>query len=314
METYLDFETKLVEIDQRLAELKGIHKEGDDGLDNDIQKLKQKYNSTLNEIYSNLMPIDQVKIARHPERPHYLDYVNQLFEDYTPLAGDRKFGEDKALLGGIARFNGMSVVIMGQEKGHDTQSRMKHNFGSPNPEGYRKAKRLMELGDKYKIPVISLVDTAGAFPGIGAEERGQSEAIAACTQKCLQIKVPFVSTIIGEGGSGGAIAIAAANSVLMLENSMYSVISPEGCASILWKDASMSQQAAKELKITSADLMKFGVIDEIIKEPIGGAHRYKKETIKNVGEAIYKHITDLSAHDDETLLKLRKEKFLNMTR
>lgn len=314
METYLDFETKLVEIDQRLNELKSIHNHGDEGLENDIKKLKEKHDTTLNEIYSNLTPIDQVKIARHPERPHFLDYVNQLFEDFTPLAGDRKYGEDQAMLGGLARFNGMSVVVLGQEKGHDTQSRMKHNFGSPNPEGYRKAKRLMELGDKYKIPVISLVDTAGAFPGIGAEERGQSEAIAACTQKCLQIKVPFVSTIIGEGGSGGAIAIATANSVLMLENSMYSVISPEGCASILWKDASMSQQAAKELKLTSSDLMKFGVIDEIISEPIGGAHRHKVETIRNVGDTIFKHITDLSAYDDETIVKLRKEKFLNMTR
>lgn len=312
--TYLDFERPLAELDSKIDELKALN--GPDGVNisSELEKLQEKANAQLKSIYAKLGPWDKTQIARHPSRPHFKDYLSGLISDFVPLAGDRKFGDDKAMIGGLGRLSGQPIVIIGQEKGDDTDTRLKHNFGMAGPEGYRKAVRLMDLAERFNLPVVSIVDTAGAFPGRGAEERGQAEAIARTIDKGLSLKVPFVSVITGEGGSGGAIAIATADQILMLEHSIYSVISPEGCASILWRDASKAQTAAKAMKITAQDLKKLGIVDKIIKEPVGGAHRDKSQTIKTVGKEISKVIATLSPLTPEERLKARREKFLNIGR
>ena len=255
-----------------------------------------------------------MQVARHPDRPHFSDYVAGLVEDFSPLAGDRLYAEDRAIIGGLGRFRGYSVVVIGHEKGRNTETRVRHNFGMARPEGYRKAQRLMRLADRFGLPVITLVDTAGAYPGIGAEERGQAEAIARSIETCLSIRVPLISVVIGEGGSGGAIAIATANRVLMLEHAIYSVISPEGCASILWRSGDQAREAAGALKLTAQDLLKLEVIDEIVPEPLGGAQRGKEQTIEAVGAAVERHLHELRRHEGAALRELRRDKFLNMGR
>ncbi|MGB1360938.1 MAG: acetyl-CoA carboxylase carboxyltransferase subunit alpha [Alphaproteobacteria bacterium] len=314
MRTYLDFEQNIAELEGKISELRHMSNNGDMNIASELEKLEEKSKKLISDTYSNLDDWQIVKVARHPDRPHFVDYVNEMIEDFTPLSGDRKFSEDKALIAGFGRFRGRTVAIMGQEKGHDTESRMKHNFGSARPEGYRKAQRIMDMADKFGIPVISLVDTAGAYPGVGAEERGQAEAIASGIDKCLSIKVPFVSVVIGEGGSGGAIAIAAADRVYMLENSIYSVISPEGCATILWRSADYSEQAARALKMTSKNLMEFGVIDGIISEPLGGAQRDKKTAINSVADTIEAALNELESIPGDKLVEQRAEKFLKIGR
>ena len=307
----LDFEKPIFELDAKIQELKKLNA-GDLGILEDIKRLEAKQKKLLKNIYSELTPWQKVQVARHQERPKTIDYINALIEDFTPLAGDRAFGDDLAITAGIGRFKGMSVAILGQEKGKNTEDRIKHNFGMPHPEGYRKACRIMDLADKFGLPLLTFIDTAGAYPGVGAEERGQAEAIAECIERSLQFKQPIVATIIGEGGSGGAIALGVANYVLMLEYSIYSVISPEGCASILYRDAEKAEDAANALKLTADDLLKFKAIDEIIEEPIGGAHRDVEATVKQVGEGIksallsMQNITDLKSH--------RNNKFLNFGR
>src|SRR3954465_428669 len=273
MRSYLDFEKPVGELEQKIEELRAVQASGDVSVADEIERLEAKAKETLAQLSENLTPWQKTQVGRWPTRPHCLDYVAQLVTDFTPLAGDRKFGDDEAIVGGFGRFEGQSVCIMGQEKGSTTESRLKHNFGMARPEGYRKAVRLMEMADRFEIPVIALVDTAGAYPGIGAEERGQDETIARSTDACLTLGVPNVAVILGEGGSGGAIAIATANRVLMLEHAIYSVISPEGAASILWRDTTKAQEAATNMKITAQDLVKFGIIDAIVGEPAGGAHR-----------------------------------------
>ncbi len=312
--TYLDFERPLAELDSKIDELKAMN--GPDGVDvsEEVARLEEKAAKQLKSIYAKLGPWEKTQIARHPARPHFKDYVRYLITDFTPLAGDRKFGEDQAMIGGLGRLGNTPVVIMGQEKGHDTETRLKHNFGMAGPEGYRKAVRLMELAERFSLPVVSLVDTAGAYPGRGAEERGQAEAIARSIDKGLALTVPYVTVITGEGGSGGAIAIASADSVNMLEHSIYSVISPEGCASILWRDATKSKDAAKAMKITAQDLKKLGIIDKIIKEPVGGAHRDKAKTIKSVGNAITSALKTLTPLTPEERIRARREKFLKIGR
>lgn len=314
MRTYLDFEQNIAELEGKISELRHMSNNGDMNIASELEKLEEKSKKLISDTYSNLDDWQIVKVARHPDRPHFVDYVKEMIEDFTPLSGDRKFSEDKALIAGFGRFRGRTVAIMGQEKGHDTESRMKHNFGSARPEGYRKAQRIMDMADKFGIPVISLVDTAGAYPGVGAEERGQAEAIASGIDKCLSIKVPFVSVVIGEGGSGGAIAIAAADKVYMLENSIYSVISPEGCATILWRSADYSEQAARALKMTSKNLMEFGVIDGIISEPLGGAQRDKKTAINSVADTIETALNELESIPGDKLVEQRAEKFLKIGR
>ena len=312
--TYLDFERPLAELDSKIDELKAMN--GPDGVDvsEEVNKLEDKAAKQLKAIYSKLGPWEKTQVARHPARPHFKDYIRHLITDFTPLAGDRKFGEDQAMIGGLGRLGSIPLVIMGQEKGHDTESRLKHNFGMAGPEGYRKAVRLMELAERFNLPVVSLVDTAGAYPGRGAEERGQAEAIARSIDKGLALRVPYVTVITGEGGSGGAIAIASADSVNMLEHSIYSVISPEGCASILWRDATKSKDAAKAMKITAQDLKKLGIIDKIIKEPVGGAHRNPAKAIKSVGNAITSALKTLSPLTPQERIKARREKFLSIGR
>jgi len=309
--TYLDFERSVAALDNQLEELL-MSPEG--ASEDQIATLKTKSEAELETVYKKIGPWEKTQVARHPSRPHFSAYIEGLVSHYTPLSGDRKFGDDHALLGGLGKIRGQSVVIMGHEKGHDTESRLKHNFGMANPEGYRKAVRLMQLAERFSIPVVSFVDTAGAFPGRGAEERGQAEAIARSIDAGLALKVPFVSVITGEGGSGGAVAIATADSVMMLEHSIYSVISPEGCASILWRDGARAQDAAKAMKITAQDLKRLGVIDKIIKEPLGGAHRAPEQTIKTVGAAIMREISVLQKQDAASLVKRRREKFLNIGR
>ncbi len=314
MNTYLDFEKSIADLEEKIAELKAMPDTDGVNILSDLDTLQQKIDRQLGRIYSELTPWQRVKVARHPERPHFVDYIDRMIQDFIPIAGDRRFGEDMALMAGIGRFRGRSVAILGQEKGFDTDSRMKHNFGSAKPEGYRKAQRLMDLADRFCIPVISLVDTAGAFPGKEAEERGQAEAIASGIEKCLRIKVPFVSVIIGEGGSGGAIAIATADRVFMLENSVYSVISPEGCASILWRSADYAADAAEALKMTAQDLLSLGIIDGIIPEPVGGAHRHVHETIDAVAKTIDQALNDLVHVPTDELVAKRSEKFLAIGR
>jgi len=308
---HLDFEKPIIELETKTLELESIEN-SDINIKEELSRLKEKTEIILAQTYSKLTPSQKVQVARHPDRPHFSHYLNQIIDDFTPLAGDRCYGDDLALIGGLGRFKGRSCVIMGHEKGHDVETRVKHNFGMSKPEGYRKAQRLMKMANQFKLPIITLIDTAGAYPGIEAEERGQSEAIAKSIETCLRVEVPIVSVIIGEGGSGGAIAIAVADRVLMLEHSIYSVISPEGCASILWRSADFAKDAAKALKLTAKDLKKFGIIDKIIKEPVGGAHRAAEQTINIVGTHIEKALKSLNSTDGHTLKTRRTQKFLEM--
>lgn len=312
--TQLEFEKPVLELEAKIAELRKVSSDNDVNIAEEISRMESKSERLLKKIYNKLTAQQKVQVARHQNRPHFCDYVAELIEDFTPLAGDRNFAEDHALPGGLGRFRGRSCVIMGHEKGHDTASRIKHNFGMARPEGYRKAQRLMKMAEQFNLPIITLVDTAGAYPGVGAEERGQSEAIAKSIEVCLQVKTPLVSTIIGEGGSGGAIAIAAADRVLMLEHAIYSVISPEGCASILWRSAAHANDAAEALKLTAQDLYALKLIDGVIAEPLGGAHRGKKDTIQAVGSHIEKALSELSKQDGESLKAARHQKFLQMGR
>jgi acetyl-CoA carboxylase carboxyl transferase subunit alpha len=312
MRTYLDFEKPVAELEAKLEELRAQSAAGD--ADGEILKLEAKAAQTLRELYANLTPWQKTMVARHPNRPHFADYVEALLTEFTPLAGDRKFGDDAAIQGGFARFRGESVCVIGHEKGSSTEARIKHNFGMARPEGYRKAVRLMELADRFGIPVISLVDTAGAYPGIGAEERGQAEAIARSTDACLALGVPNVAAIIGEGGSGGAIAIATANAVLMLEHAIYSVISPEGAASILWRDSGKAQDAATGMKLTAQDLVRFAIVDEVVPEPAGGAHRQPEAAITATGEAIGVAFERLRGLSREEIRNRRQQKFLAIGR
>lgn len=310
----LDFEKPILELEGKIAELRNVS--GDSGVHiaDEIARMQDKAERLLKQAYSKLSPAQKVQVARHQNRPHFVDYVHGLIDDFTPLAGDRNFAEDHALIGGIGRFRGQSCIIMGHEKGNDTESRIKHNFGMVRPEGYRKAQRLMKMADQFQLPVITLVDTAGAYPGKGAEERGQSEAIAKSIETCLRTEVPIVSVVVGEGGSGGAIAIAVADRIFMLEHSIYSVISPEGCASILWRSGEQAQEAANALKLTAQDLKSLKLIDDIIAEPLGGAHRHKQETIRNVGDKIESALQDLTPWDARTLVQKRRKKFLEFGR
>lgn len=315
MRAYLDFEKPVAELESKIAELRAFAEGANGaGIGEDVTKLEAKAQLALRELYANLSPWQKTQVARHPERPHCLDYIHTLFTDFTPLAGDRAFGEDAAVIAGFGRFQGQAVAVLGQEKGSDTESRLKHNFGMARPEGYRKAIRIMELADRFKLPVIALVDTAGAYPGIGAEERGQAEAIARSTDACLALGVPNIALILGEGGSGGAIAIAAANRVLMLEHAIYSVISPEAAASILWRDSQRAQEAATTMKITAQDLLRLKVIDQIISEPLGGAHRAPEVAMASAGQAIAQSLADLAPFNAEELRTLRAEKFLAIGR
>lgn len=315
MHNYLDFEKPVADLDSQILELKRIsNDEGSLDVGDDIARLEKRSQDALLDLYRKLSPWQKTQVARHPDRPHCLDYVNALITDFTPLAGDRYFAEDLAIISGFGRFDGKPVAVIGQEKGSDTQTRLKHNFGMARPEGYRKAVRLMNLAERFGVPVLTLVDTAGAYPGIGAEERGQAEAIARSTETCLNLKVPLVSLVIGEGGSGGAIAIAAANRVLMLEHAIYSVISPEAGASILWRDATRAKDVAQAMKITAQDLKGFGIIDEIVEEPVGGAHRDKDATIQRAGEAIRNAFASLAGLDGDELRRERRRKFLAMGR
>jgi acetyl-CoA carboxylase carboxyl transferase subunit alpha len=315
MRSYLDFEKAVAEIEARIEELRALET-GDSApaIREEIARLEANASQTLKELYAELTPWQKTQVARHPDRPHCLDYVAGLITDFVPLAGDRKFGDDDAIITGFGRFRGESICVIGNEKGSSTESRLKHNFGMAKPEGYRKAERLMQMADRFGIPVLSLVDTAGAYPGIGAEERGQAEAIARSTDASLDLGVPNVAVIIGEGGSGGAIAIASANRVLMLENAIYSVISPEGAASILWRDTSKAQEAATGMKITAQDMVRFGVIDQIVPEPAGGAHRDPAAAIAAAGDAIASALDELAGLDRETVRRQRREKFLAMGR
>lgn len=310
----LEFEKPVIELESKIAELRNVSSDDEINIAEEISRMQTKADRLLSQIYTKLTPAQIVQVARHQDRPHFSDYIDLMIEDFTPLAGDRLFGEDHALIGGIGRFQGQSVVVMGQEKGSDTESRLKHNFGMARPEGYRKAQRLMDMASQFQIPVISLVDTAGAYPGLGAEERGQSEAIARSIESCLKLDVPMLSVVIGEGGSGGAIAIAAADRIYMLENSIYSVISPEGCASILWRSADYAKDAAMALKLTAPDMLENGLIDAIIKEPHGGAHRNKTETVSMVAAQIEKGLKELSPWKSDKLRLAREEKFLKMGR
>lgn len=311
MTQYLEFEKPLAEIEGKAEELRALARQNEDmDVSDEAAGLDAKASKMLNELYADLTPWRKCQVARHPDRPHCIDYIHALFTDYTPLAGDRNFADDHAVMGGLARFRDKPVMVIGHEKGNDTKSRIERNFGMARPEGYRKAIRLMDLAHRFGLPVITLVDTPGAYPGKGAEERGQSEAIARSTEKCLQIGVPLVSVVIGEGGSGGAVAFATANRVAMLEHSVYSVISPEGCASILWKDAEKMREAAEALRLTAQDLKQLKVIDRIIPEETGGAHRHPKNTIKAVGTAIAAMLKELDGKSPEALVKDRRDKFL----
>src|SRR5512141_3071608 len=302
MRTYVDFEKPVAELEAKVEELRAMAATGDAvAVGDEIGKLEAKASVALKELYAELTPWQKTQVARHPQRPHALDYIAGLITDFVPLAGDRKFGDDPAIVGGFGRFQGDSICVIGHEKGSDTESRLKHNFGMARPEGYRKAVRLMEMADRFGIPVLSIVDSAGAYPGIGAEERGQAEAIARSTDVCLSLSVPSVTVILGEGGSGGAIALATANRVLMLEHAIYSVISPEGAASILWRDTSKAQEAATNMKITAQDMVRFGVIDTVVTEPTGGAHRNPQMAIEAVGQAVANALAELKPLDRDTI-------------
>jgi acetyl-CoA carboxylase carboxyl transferase subunit alpha len=315
MRSYLDFEKLVAELEAKVEELRALQETGNAlAIGEEIARLEAKADAALEELYAGLTPWQKTQVARHPQRPHCLDYVSALITDFAPLAGDRKFGEDGAIVGGFGRFEGESICVIGHEKGSTTEDRIRHNFGMARPEGYRKAVRLMEMADRFDIPVLALVDTAGAYPGIDAEERGQAEAIARSTEACLALGVPNVAVILGEGGSGGAIAIAAASRVLMLEHAIYSVISPEGAASILWRDTAKAQEAATNMKITADDLMRLAVIDEIIREPKGGAHRNPSAAIHAVGEAVAAAFQSLRHMDRDAIRAHRQDKFLAIGR
>ena len=310
---YLEFEKPLAEIEGKAEELRAMGRSNPAmDVSKEAEALDRKADQMLKDLYKGLNPWQKCQVARHPDRPHCRDYIETLFTEFTPLAGDRNFADDHAIMGGLARFNDQPVLVMGQEKGHDTKTRIERNFGMARPEGYRKAIRLMDMADRFRLPVITLVDTPGAYPGKGAEERGQAEAIARATEKSLQIGVPLIAVIVGEGGSGGAVALATANRIAMLEHSIYSVISPEGCASILWKDAEKMREAAEALRLTAQDLQKLAVIDRIVTEPLGGAQRGRKEAIAAVGKAIEAMLRELSGKKPDALIKDRREKFLTM--
>ena len=306
----LEFEKPILELEAKISELRHVSSDSEVNIADEIKRMQDKADKLLQQAYARLTAAQKVQVARHQERPHFTDYLKSLITDFTPLACDRNFADDHALLGGLGRFNGQSCIILGHEKGSDTESRIKHNFGMARPEGYRKAQRLMDMASQFQIPVLTFVDTAGAYPGMGAEERGQSEAIAKSIEKCLRTDVPIISVIIGEGGSGGAIAIAVADKIFMLEHSIYSVISPEGCASILWRSASHAEEAATALKLTAQDLHQLKLVDGIIDEPVGGAHRHKEETIANVGRYIQSSLEELSPWDSKALISKRREKFI----
>jgi acetyl-CoA carboxylase carboxyl transferase subunit alpha len=315
MPTFLDFEKPIAELEGKIAELRHLSNADDMNIAEEISRLQSKSDKLLKQTYAKLSAWQKTQVARHPERPHFYDYVGALVDDFVPLAGDRSFADDKAIQGGLGRLRGIPVVIMGHEKGADTSTRVKHNFGMAKPEGYRKAVRLMEMADRFQLPVVTLVDTPGAYPGVEAEARGQAEAIARSIEACLKVKAPFVSAIIGEGGSGGAIALAAANHIIMLEHSVYSVISPEGCASILWRSATDAKEAAAEaLKLTAPDLKSLGVIDEIVPEPLGGSHRAKEQAIAALGDAIERALQSMLNQDGIALREQRRDKFLEMGR
>ena len=310
----LDFEKNIVEIEAKIGALKLLAEDEAVNIDDELVRLQKKLEKQLASSYANLSPWEKAQIARHPDRPQCLDYVNALIEDFTPLCGDRRFADDETMIAGIGRFKGISVAILGQQKGKDLETRVKYNFGMAKPEGYRKAQRIMDMASKFSLPILCFVDTDGAYPGVDAEARGQAEAIAASIEKCLQVKVPIVATVIGMGGSGGAIAIATANRILMLENSIYSIISPEGCASILWRSADKAKEAAEALKLTAQDLQKLKLIDAIIPEPVGGAHRDTAVMIERIGTAISKNLNELLKFSGEELKKQRTEKFFAMGR
>ncbi|MGB2932282.1 MAG: acetyl-CoA carboxylase carboxyltransferase subunit alpha [Methyloceanibacter sp.] len=315
MRTYLDFEKPIAELESKVAELRALAGEQHSAaIQEELSKLEAKAREALEDTYAELTPWQKTQVARHPERPHFRHYIDGLVQDFTPLAGDRLFGEDEAIIGGLGRMKGRSAVIIGHEKGSDTEGRIKHNFGMARPEGYRKAERLMEMAERFSIPVVSLVDTAGAYPGVGAEERGQAEAIARCTDRCLGLGVPIVSVIIGEGGSGGAVAIATANRVYMLQHAIYTVASPEAAASILWRDSTRAVDAATNMKITAQDLIRLGVIDGIIPEPTGGAHRDGREVVQATGEIIDQALAGFDGMPPEAIRKARREKFLAIGR
>lgn len=313
--TYLEFEKPIAELEAKIAELEAVNK-SDDGpsISDELKKLREKAAKQLKDTYKSLSAWRKTQVARHPERPHFTDYLDALFDDFQELAGDRIYGEDEAVIGGLARFKSRSVVVIGQEKGSTTEARIRHNFGMAHPEGYRKAVRLMDLAERFNLPVLSFVDTAGAYPGKAGEERGQAEAIARSTERCLTLPVPMVSLIIGEGGSGGAIAIASANQVLMMEHSIYSVISPEGCASILYRDASKAREAAEAMKITAQDLKSLAVVDDIVKEPVGGAHRDPAKAIASAGRAVDKALQSLEGLSALELKRQRRERFYRIGR
>jgi acetyl-CoA carboxylase carboxyl transferase subunit alpha len=312
MPTFLDFEKPIAELEGKIEELRHLSDGGGLNIAEEVLRLQDKVERLLKTTYAKLTPWQKVQVARHPERPHALDYLETLFTDYQPLAGDRAYAEDAAVVGGLARFRGRSLVVIGTEKGHDTDSRIKHNFGMARPEGYRKAQRFMRLAERFKLPLVTLVDTSGAFPGKDAEERGQAEAIARSIETCLDLETPLVSIVIGEGGSGGAIALAAANTILMLEHAIYSVISPEGCASILWRSSEQAKEAAEALKLTAQDLLALGVIDQIVAEPLGGAHRSRETVFALVADSLDRALRDLAPLDGPTLRRKRREKFLDM--
>ncbi|NIZ11546.1 acetyl-CoA carboxylase carboxyltransferase subunit alpha [Pseudooceanicola sp. HF7] len=313
MTNYLDFERPLAEIEGKAEELRAMARQNEEmDIEDEAAALDKKAAEMLKDLYAKLTPWRKCQVARHPDRPHCQDYIEALFTEYTPLAGDRNFADDHAVMGGLARLGDRPVMVIGHEKGNDTKSRLERNFGMARPEGYRKAIRLMDIADRFNLPVITLVDTAGAYPGKGAEERGQSEAIARSTEKCLQIGVPMISVVIGEGGSGGAVAIAAANKVAMLEHSVYSVISPEGCASILWKNAEKMREAAEAMRVTAQDLYALGVIDRIIAEPLGGAHRAAKVAMASVGKSLTTMLEEMDGQDRKQLIAARRKKFLDI--
>lgn len=315
MHSYLEFEKPVADIEGKIQELRALAAEGEAvNVDDEIGRLQSKSSQTLKDLYAKLTPWQKTLVARHPDRPHAADYVTGLIDEFTPLAGDRNFAEDHALIAGLGRFRGESVAVLAQEKGSDTQARLKHNFGMARPEGYRKAVRIMDMAERFGLPVLSLVDTAGAYPGVGAEERGQAEAIARSTDKGLGLSVPSISIVIGEGGSGGAIAIATSNKVLMLEHAIYSVISPEGAASILWRDSARAQDAATNMKITAQDLLQLGIIDGIIEEPVGGAHRARETVIERTGAAIESALSELNEMSADEIRKHRRDKFLAIGR
>lgn len=314
MLTILDFEKPIAELEIKIAELRGLSADDGVNIGEEVTKLQAKVKGMLQETYTSLVPWQKVQVARHPNRPHFSDYIDLLFEDFTPLAGDRAFAEDAAILGGLGSFRGRSVMVIGHEKGADTESRVAHNFGMARPEGYRKAVRLMQLADRFGIPVVTLIDTSGAYPGLGGEERGVAHAIAQSTDCCLRLGVPMVATIIGEGGSGGAIALAAGNYVIMLEHAIYSVITPEACSSILWRDQDHARDAAAALRMTAQDLLGFKVIDEIVEEPLGGAQRDPRKTMLSAGDAIEAALENLSELSVVDLRASRRKKFLDIGR